>query len=119
MRTSTFCACWSQSRIANIFAYTVATIRRLGRLWGGWSHPPGSNRRPADYESAALPTELGWPSSMNDNNLKYSWAIPAEAEAWLSYRFTIKIQRRSLVDVLAVPNIGVHRRRTGRMGCRS
>jgi hypothetical protein len=28
-----------------------------------WSHPPGSNRRPADYESAALPTELGWPTS--------------------------------------------------------
>ncbi len=27
-----------------------------------WSHPPGSNRRPADYESAALPTELGWRS---------------------------------------------------------
>src|SRR5215471_7291359 len=27
----------------------------------GWSHPPGLNRRPADYESAALPTELGWP----------------------------------------------------------
>ena len=25
------------------------------------SHPPESNRRPADYESAALPTELGWP----------------------------------------------------------
>ena len=25
-----------------------------------WSHPPGLNRRPADYESAALPTELGW-----------------------------------------------------------
>jgi hypothetical protein len=29
-----------------------------------WSHPPGSNRRPADYESAALPTELGWRSSI-------------------------------------------------------
>jgi hypothetical protein len=29
--------------------------------WKLWSHPPGSNRRPADYESAALPTELGWP----------------------------------------------------------
>ena len=28
-----------------------------------WSHPPGLNRRPADYESAALPTELGWPVS--------------------------------------------------------
>jgi integrase len=26
-----------------------------------WSHPSDSNRRPADYESAALPTELGWP----------------------------------------------------------
>ena len=25
-----------------------------------WSHPSDSNRRPADYESAALPTELGW-----------------------------------------------------------
>jgi hypothetical protein len=44
----------------------------LGGLWVGtrrkapskplifWSHPPESNRRPADYESAALPTELGW-----------------------------------------------------------
>jgi hypothetical protein len=28
-----------------------------------WSHPPGSNRRPADYESAALPAELGWPTT--------------------------------------------------------
>ena len=26
-----------------------------------WSHPPESNRRPSDYESDALPTELGWP----------------------------------------------------------
>src|SRR2546427_4178622 len=25
------------------------------------SHPPESNRRPTDYESVALPTELGWP----------------------------------------------------------
>ena len=24
------------------------------------SHPPESNRRPTDYESVALPTELGW-----------------------------------------------------------
>ena len=30
-----------------------------------WSHPPGSNRRPAVYETAALPTELGWPSEVN------------------------------------------------------
>ena len=25
-----------------------------------WSHPPGLNRRPTDYESVALPAELGW-----------------------------------------------------------
>ncbi len=25
-----------------------------------WSHPSDSNRRPFDYESNALPTELGW-----------------------------------------------------------
>ena len=25
-----------------------------------WSHPPESNWRPTDYESVALPTELGW-----------------------------------------------------------
>jgi hypothetical protein len=34
-----------------------------------WSHPPGSNRRPADYESAALPAELGW-RSLDSNNLR-------------------------------------------------
>ena len=34
--------------------------RAAKRLIMLWSHPPGLNRRPADYESAALPTELGW-----------------------------------------------------------
>ena len=34
--------------------------RTVGLYLWSWSHPPGSNRRPADYESAALPTELGW-----------------------------------------------------------
>src|ERR1039458_6053040 len=29
-----------------------------------WSHPPGLNRRPTDYESVALPAELGWPSGL-------------------------------------------------------
>src|SRR5690348_14279553 len=39
-----------------------ARIKRARKLLIlNWSHPPGSNRRPADYESAALPTELGWP----------------------------------------------------------
>ena len=30
-----------------------------------WSHPPESNRRPTDYESVALPTELGWHPNKN------------------------------------------------------
>src|SRR5206468_6840851 len=35
--------------------------RRTGfRRRRGKSHPPESNRRPTDYESVALPTELGW-----------------------------------------------------------
>ena len=37
--------------------------RSASRLVGrkkSWSHPPESNRRPTDYESVALPTELGW-----------------------------------------------------------
>jgi hypothetical protein len=38
----------------------VRITRSRKRLILNWSHPPGSNRRPADYESAALPTELGW-----------------------------------------------------------
>ena len=37
-------------------------VAPLEALKKKWSHPPGSNRRPADYESAALPTELGWPT---------------------------------------------------------
>jgi hypothetical protein len=32
--------------------------QHLSRVF--WSHPSDSNRRPADYESAALPAELGW-----------------------------------------------------------
>ncbi len=38
-----------------------------GKLMKRWSHPPGLNRRPADYESAALPTELGWPVFVLNN----------------------------------------------------
>src|SRR5690348_15829708 len=39
-------------------------INLFGFIVLEWSHPPGSNRRPADYESAALPTELGWPGEL-------------------------------------------------------
>ncbi len=35
-------------------------LQLIGKLFRIWSHPPGLNRRPADYESAALPAELGW-----------------------------------------------------------
>jgi hypothetical protein len=34
--------------------------RILRTVMKDWSHPPESNRRPTDYESVALPTELGW-----------------------------------------------------------
>jgi hypothetical protein len=44
-----------------------------------WSHPPGSNRRPADYESAALPTELGWLAfTMSDLR-------GVSAESWIQF----------------------------------
>ena len=42
----------------------VDALENLINLFGfialEWSHPPGSNRRPTDYESVALPAELGW-----------------------------------------------------------
>ena len=41
---------------------TRPSIESPANYWKFWSHPPGSNWRPADYESAALPTELGWRS---------------------------------------------------------
>jgi hypothetical protein len=37
-------------------------LEPIGKLLNTWSHPPELNRRPADYESAALPAELGWPA---------------------------------------------------------
>ena len=40
-----------------------------------WSHPSDSNRRPADYESAALPAELGW-LSFCFSLLRGSVAVP-------------------------------------------
>src|SRR5581483_7070815 len=44
--------------------YATATLRDAQNPEGtseSKSHPPESNRRPTDYESVALPTELGWP----------------------------------------------------------
>ena len=38
---------------------------RVAELLKHWSHPPESNRRPTDYESVALPTELGWHRNRN------------------------------------------------------
>lgn len=34
-----------------------------------WSHPADSNRRPPDYESGALPAELGWLKDINNRCL--------------------------------------------------
>ena len=47
--------------------------------WRIWSHPPGSNRRPADYESAALPTELGWLSSFDFISRSHAHQLPRAA----------------------------------------
>jgi hypothetical protein len=47
--------------------------KKLGERWErfdycnekrGWSHPSDLNRRPTDYESVALPAELGWRFAM-------------------------------------------------------
>ena len=35
-----------------------------------WSHPSDLNRRPFDYESNALPTELGWPVLLAEAELQ-------------------------------------------------
>ena len=45
---------------------TKATMDQTPWPWGletqsEWSHESDSNRRPAVYETAALPTELSWP----------------------------------------------------------
>jgi hypothetical protein len=44
--------------VEQVLRRPVAKDRKEGEK--NWSHPPDLNRRPADYESAALPTELGW-----------------------------------------------------------
>src|SRR6185369_8203712 len=61
-------------------------VRRISEVavtvWKGeryWSHPPGSNRRPADYESAALPTELGW---LSDQNIIGNLKQPLIRDRW-------------------------------------
>ena len=48
----------------NLVGEYVVLVSMLLTLW---SHPPGLNRRPADYESAALPAELGWPVLILNN----------------------------------------------------
>src|ERR1035438_4950875 len=47
-----------------------------------WSHPPGLNRRPTDYESVALPAELGWPSGQK---LKCGARLPAHSSAIITH----------------------------------
>ena len=56
-----------KGRFGNRFAREKCLGCCYVKIWEDWSHPPGLNRRPADYESAALPAELGWrPSTDND-----------------------------------------------------
>jgi hypothetical protein len=50
---------WDSSLVKEIPALIFA-VREERFIW---SHPLDSNQRPADYGSAALPTELEWPGS--------------------------------------------------------
>ena len=58
----------SEGRLGGLRQHALivdSTIGKPGSKSAGilnWSHPPGSNWRPPDYESSALPTELGWRS---------------------------------------------------------
>src|ERR1019366_10809266 len=54
---------WAQPENHGFRRFSGITRNQLrGKLV--WSHPPGSNRRPTDYESVALPAELGVPSGL-------------------------------------------------------
>ncbi len=69
-----------------------------------WSHPPDSNRRPADYESAALPTELGWLSvarSLTGNSRL--------AKVWLARKTLFSFIGRRFFEIL--PGAGSEYRR--------
>ena len=50
------------------------------------SHPSESNRRPTDYESVALPTELGWQNislaGINENRGKVNRASAPVKTIW-------------------------------------
>ena len=60
-----------------------------------WSHPPGLNRRPADYESAALPTELGWPAIQCNVRCESPPAVPV----------IVKIKRMPLIKASSVNDL--------------
>jgi hypothetical protein len=49
-----------------------------------WSHPPGLNRRPADYESAALATELGWLRMGRYARSAVENGLPADSSAMMT-----------------------------------
>src|SRR5579884_1186084 len=69
--------------------------KEQNRSGSRWSHPPGLNRRPADYESAALPAELGWLCLQDD--LRVQFNIPTEV---LAQGQLLGLVRRS--DLLSV-----------------
>src|SRR5439155_25227208 len=46
---------------SSVYGDASGGVSRCVRREESESHPPESNRRPTDYESVALPTELGWP----------------------------------------------------------
>lgn len=80
---------WAQS--------PVPIFNNLCKLLIFWSHPPGSNRRPADYESVALPTELGWLTSFEFTTAEWGFSIGDEifAEAVWGWFANVEVWGRS------------------------
>ena len=59
--------------IADILEYAEnikKAFPKEGMKSNKWSQRPDSNRRPAHYECAALPTELRWPLFGADNGIR-------------------------------------------------
>ena len=57
---------WSFAVIRISSGARFAGVLRRDMKQKKWSQLPESNRRPGDYKSTALPTELSWPKKIRD-----------------------------------------------------
>src|SRR3954454_11536604 len=68
--------------------------------WRFWSRRSGLNRRPADYESAALPTELRRPGAerpfyQNSTAAHRLESVPMQISRILAYRVALPLHETS------------------------